>query len=88
MWKGSFRDPEHYSLLRGCRLEEAIYYAVFDLRASFHSILNASPSQVLIGQDMITRQLYEANWSYLSKRRFEAILADNNNENSKRLEDF
>ena len=37
---------------------------------------------------MITRQLYNANWSYLSKRRFDAILADNDRENSKRLEHF
>ena len=40
------------------------------------------------GQYIITRRLYEANWSYLSKRRFEAILAENDRENSKRLDYF
>ena len=58
------------------------------MRASYHSILNASPGQLLFGQDMITRQLYNANWSYLSERGFDAILADNDRENSTRLEHF
>lgn len=58
------------------------------MRASYHSVLNAYPAQVLFGQDMISRQLYKANWSYMSKRRFEAILSDNNRENEKRLEHF
>ena len=42
----------------------------------------------MYGQDMITRQLYDANWSYMSKRRFEAILADNDRENDKRINHF
>lgn len=37
---------------------------------------------------MITRQLYNSNWSYLLKRRFDANLADNDRDNSKRLEHF
>uniref|UniRef100_A0AAV1T390 Uncharacterized protein n=1 Tax=Peronospora matthiolae TaxID=2874970 RepID=A0AAV1T390_9STRA len=37
---------------------------------------------------MISRQLHEANWNYLSKRRFKAILADNTRENAKRLVHF
>ncbi|OWY96725.1 hypothetical protein PHMEG_00032937, partial [Phytophthora megakarya] len=31
---------------------------------------------------------YQANWSYLSKRRFETILQDNDRENDKRIEHF
>uniref|UniRef100_A0AAV1U4K5 RNA-directed DNA polymerase n=1 Tax=Peronospora matthiolae TaxID=2874970 RepID=A0AAV1U4K5_9STRA len=72
----------------GTDWKKTIHYAAFAVRASYHSILNASPGQLLFGQDMITRQLYNANWSYLSKRRFDAILADNDRENSKRLEHF
>jgi ABC-type oligopeptide transport system substrate-binding subunit len=37
---------------------------------------------------MITRKLHQANWSYLSKRRFEAILNDNDRENERRLQHF
>ncbi|POM79703.1 Pol protein [Phytophthora palmivora] len=67
---------------------KAIHYAAFAVRASYHSILNASPGQLIFGQDMISRQLHDANWSYMSKRRFEAILADNDRENGKRIEHF
>ncbi|POM60314.1 Gag-pol fusion protein [Phytophthora palmivora] len=38
--------------------------------------------------NMISHQLHDANWSYLSKHRFNAILADNDHENDKRLEHF
>ncbi|GMF14430.1 unnamed protein product [Phytophthora fragariaefolia] len=68
--------------------KKVIHYAAFAVRASYHSILNASPGQLVFGQDMISRRLYEANWSYLSKRRFYAILADNDRENAKRLVHF
>ncbi|KAJ0408806.1 hypothetical protein P43SY_000702 [Pythium insidiosum] len=65
--------------------KKALHYAAFAVRASYHGILNASPGQIVFGQDMISRQLYDANWSYMSKRRFEAILADNDRENDKRI---
>ena len=66
----------------GADWNKTIHYAVFAVRASYHSILNDSPGQLLFSQDMVTRQLFDANWSYLSKRRFDAILADNDLENS------
>ena len=72
----------------GIDWKKTIQYAAFAVRASYHIIFNASPGQLLFGQDMITRQLYNANWSYLSNRRFDAILADNDRENSKRLQRF
>ncbi|GMF14415.1 unnamed protein product [Phytophthora fragariaefolia] len=68
--------------------KKVIHYAAFAVQASYHSILNASPGQLVFGQHMISRRLYEANWSYLSKRRFYAILADNDRENAKRLVHF
>ncbi|KAG3059972.1 hypothetical protein PI124_g23061 [Phytophthora idaei] len=37
---------------------------------------------------MISRRLHDANWSHMSKRRFDAILADNDRENDQRLEHF
>lgn len=68
--------------------KKAIEYTAFAVRASYHNILNASPGQLLFEQDMISRQLHAANWSYLSKRRFEAILTYDARENSTRLEHF
>eukprot|EP00644_Phytophthora_capsici_P005341 jgi/Phyca11/96236/e_gw1.1.1686.1 len=72
----------------GSDWRKVIYYAAFAVRASYHSIFNASPGQVVFGQDMTSRQLSDANWGYLSKRRFNAIPADNDRENDKRLENF
>ncbi|KAG6611400.1 Pol Polyprotein [Phytophthora cinnamomi] len=72
----------------GADWKKVIHYAAFAIRASYHSILNASPGQLIFGQDMISRKLYEANWSYMSKRRFDAILAANDRENDKRLAHF
>ena len=68
--------------------KKALHYAAFAVRASYHSILNASPGQLIFGQDMITRKIYEANWSYMSQRRFDAILADSDQENDKRISHF
>ncbi|KAJ8522852.1 hypothetical protein ON010_g17644 [Phytophthora cinnamomi] len=38
------------------QLEVALDYAVYAIRASYHSMLRASPAQLLFGEDMITRQ--------------------------------
>ena len=37
---------------------------------------------------MISRHLHDADWSFLSKRRLEAILADNKRGNTKQLKHF
>ena len=44
----------------GADRKKVIHYAAFAVRASYHSILNASPGQLIFGQDMILRQLHEA----------------------------
>ncbi|KAJ8525531.1 hypothetical protein ON010_g15581 [Phytophthora cinnamomi] len=84
MRAGASRNPERDSLPRKCRRVEGHPHAAFAVRASYHSLLNASPGQLIFGQDMISRKLYEANWGYMSKRRFDAILAANDRENDKR----
>ena len=69
-------------------LDDKLQYAAYALRSSWHSVLNATPGQLLFGQDMITRQLHFSNWSYLSKRRLQSILQDNQRENLRRLQHF
>ena len=60
-------DSVHMELLNVVRCHDnidwkkALHNAAFAVRASYHSILNASPGQLIFGQDMITRKLYEAN---------------------------
>ncbi|GMF23269.1 unnamed protein product [Phytophthora fragariaefolia] len=70
------------------QLEVVLDYAAYAIRASYHSLLRASPAQLLFGEDMTTRQLHFANWSYLSKQRFAAIMQENDRENLKRIQHF
>ncbi|OWZ08676.1 Pol Polyprotein [Phytophthora megakarya] len=70
------------------QLEVVLDYAAYAIRASYHSILRASPAQLLFGEDMMTRQLHFANWNFLSKQRFMATMQENDRENLKRLQHF
>jgi hypothetical protein len=62
------------------QIETALDYAAYAIRASYHTVLGASPAQMLFGEDMLTRQLHFANWNYLSKQQFMSILQDNERE--------
>ncbi|KAE9310025.1 hypothetical protein PF008_g20555 [Phytophthora fragariae] len=70
------------------QLEVVLDYAAYAIRASYRTVLRASPAQLLFGEDKITRELNFANWSFLSKQRFMAILQDNDRENRKRIQHF
>ncbi|DBA03042.1 TPA: hypothetical protein N0F65_003230 [Lagenidium giganteum] len=75
------RERVHLELMNVVRCHQVdwtnvTHYAAFAVRASYHRILDVSPGQLVFGQDLITRQLYQSNGSYLSKRRFESILAE------------
>jgi predicted aspartyl protease len=65
---------------------KSIQYAAFAVRAGYHTILNASPCQLVFGQDMLTRELFHANWNYLSKRRYLQMMRDNERENQNRIQ--
>ncbi|POM74304.1 Pol protein [Phytophthora palmivora] len=67
---------------------QVIQYAAFSVRASYHSIIGTTAAHLILGQDLITRKLHEANWNYLSKRRFDEILKENDRETTKRLQHF
>ncbi|OWY92988.1 Pol Polyprotein [Phytophthora megakarya] len=51
-------------------------------------ILGTTSAHLVFGQDRISRQLHEVNWSYLTKRRFDVIMRDNNRERATRLHHF
>ncbi|GMF14583.1 unnamed protein product [Phytophthora lilii] len=87
-------EPVHLEIMNIIRvrpdlngqLEVALDFAAYAIRASYHSVLRVSPAQLLFGEDMITRQLHFANWNFLSKQRFMAIMQDNERENMARLQ--
>ncbi|EGZ16114.1 hypothetical protein PHYSODRAFT_334305 [Phytophthora sojae] len=70
------------------QLDVALDYAAYAIRVSYHSVLRASPAQLLFGEDMITRELHFVNWGFLSNQRFMAILRINERENMKRIQHF
>lgn len=57
----------------------------FGMRATYHTELQASPSQVVYGRDMIINATYMADWRAISNRRNISSRINNARENAKRL---
>ena len=60
--------------------------AMFALRATYHTTLKATPSQLVFGRDAITNIMFEANWEEIKKQKQKRIHENNKKENSKRIE--
>jgi len=65
---------------------EGILSAVmFASRATYHTTLQASPSQLVFGRDAITNIQFEANWTHIKQLKQRLISKNNQRENSKRI---
>jgi len=65
---------------------EGILAAVmFALRATCHTTLQASPSQLVFGRDAITNIQFEADWVHIKQLKQKLIAKNNQKENSKRI---
>ena len=65
----------------------AILAAVaWGLRSTYHSVLRASPGQVIFGRDMVINAAYAANWKIINDRRAKQTISNNTRKNSKRIE--
>ena len=60
--------------------------AMFALRATYHTTLQASPAQLVFGRDAILNTQFEADWQLIKNRKQRIINANNKRENSKRIE--
>ena len=60
--------------------------AMFALRATYHTTLQASPSQLVFGRDAILNTKFEANWKLIKERKQRIINENNRKENAKRHE--
>ena len=58
---------------------------MFGLRATFHTTLNATPSQLVFGRDAILPIQFQADWKYIKDRKQKLIDLNNKQENSKRI---
>jgi hypothetical protein len=64
---------------------EGILSAIaFAVRATYHTTLGASPSQLVFGRDPILNLPFKANWQLIRQRKQNLIGKNNKRENSKR----
>ena len=56
---------------------------MFATRATLHTTLQATPSQLVFGRDAIMNIKHEANWKFIRKRKQKLIEQNNKKENAK-----
>jgi hypothetical protein len=57
----------------------------FAMRATIHTTLQATPSQLVFGRDHITNTQFIADWHYIRERKQKLILQNNKKENATRI---
>ena len=57
----------------------------FAARATYHTTLQATPMQLVMGHDAILNVKHEANWKYIRDRKQRIIEENNKHENSKHI---
>jgi hypothetical protein len=58
---------------------------MFAMRATYHTTLQAPPSQLVFGQDAILNVQFKANWNLIRERKQRIIKKNNEAENAKRI---
>ena len=58
---------------------------MFATRATLHTTLQATPSQLVFGRDAILNVRHEANWKFIRDRKQKLIHENNRKENAKRI---
>ena len=58
---------------------------MFATRATLHTTLQATPSQLVFGRDAIMNIKHEANWKFIRERKQKLIEQNNKKENAKRI---
>ena len=66
-------------------LDGVIANVGFAMHVTYHTAINASPSQVIFGCDMIFPMRYVANWKDIQQCQKERIREDNERENRNRV---
>ena len=59
--------------------------AMFALRATYHTTLQATPAQLVFGRDAILNTVFEANWQLIKERKQKIINLNNARENARRI---
>ena len=56
------------------------------IRSTYHTVLNATPGQLVFGRDMVLPIMFKAEWANIVQCKNEQIQRNNARENSKRIE--
>ena len=56
------------------------------VQSTYHTILNATPGQLIFGRDMVLPIQFQADWAHIKLRKQESINQSNVQENSKRID--
>ena len=69
----------------GEALEGIISAIMFGVRATYHTTLRATPSQLVFGRDAIWNMKFRADWHQIKERKQKLINQNNAKENAKRI---
>ena len=59
---------------------------MFAVRATYHTTLRATPTQLVFGRDAIRNVQFKANWKLIKQRKQEVIRRNNIKENNKQID--
>ena len=59
--------------------------AMYAIQATVHMTLNATPMQLVFGQDANLNVQFEANWQLIKEQKNKLIRKNNNSENKKQI---
>ena len=59
--------------------------AMFALRSTYHTTLQATPAQLVFGRDSVLNIQFDADWTAICARKAKIIKQNNAKENSKRI---
>jgi len=65
--------------------DEVLNAAAWALRSTYHTVLNATPGQLVFGRDMLLPIQYKADWAAIALKKQQQISKDNLRENKTRL---
>jgi hypothetical protein len=59
--------------------------AAWALRSTYHTVLNATPGQVVFGRDMLLPIQYKVDWAQVVQKKHDQVHKDNKRENNQRV---
>jgi transposase InsO family protein len=58
---------------------------MFAVRATYHTTMQATPTQLVFGRDAILNTKFEANWAFIKEQKQKLINKNNKKENASRI---